>query len=488
MHELLRHGAIELGDMVRRGEVSARELVHASLDAISGLDHHLGAFTFVDAEGALEQASQVRPGDKRPFAGVPIAIKDIAPVAGMPLTGASDLYGDYQPANDSYTVSRLRRAGFIMVGKTNLSEFGVVPGAEPRRGSITRNPWDVTRSPGGSSGGSAAAVAAGMVPLAHGNDGGGSIRVPAACCGLVGLKPARGRVSRGPEVGEDFFVQDGVLTRSVADTAALLDVLAGPEAGVSTWLAPPPRPFSSILAERQAPKWIALATSGPLEGERDGEATAAVQKAGRVLRELGHEVFEFEPDWGSEFPKLLGRTLGPRLAHSMIEAGRVTGREPSADLLEPLSWRIYSEVKETSTADYLAASAKLQRLARRFIQEWDFDLLLLPTIGRRPLSIGALDCSASDLSQTLRQARDLTRFTSFFNATGQPAISLPLSVGEDGLPTAVQLVGPPAGEAVLLGVASQLEQALPWAARYPTQASPGPLAAQRSDETKSLSS
>src|SRR5947199_578107 len=221
--------ATELAALVRAGDLSARELVEASLRRIDALQPRLGAFTHVAHESALADADGIEAGDPRPFAGVPIAIKDNRPVAGMPLTMCSELYGEFVPGHDAYLVRRLREAGFVIVGKTSMPEMGILPTTEPRRFGAARNPWDLERTPGGSSGGAAAAVAAGMVPLAHGNDGGGSIRIPAACCGLVGLKPARGRVSVGPESGQSFFGTDGVLTRRVADTAAVLDVIAGYE-------------------------------------------------------------------------------------------------------------------------------------------------------------------------------------------------------------------------------------------------------------------
>src|SRR6202012_6088870 len=189
---------------------------------------------------ALAEAEAIAPGDPRPFAGVPVAIKDNRPVAGMPMTMGSDLFGEFTPGEDAFLVRRLRDAGFVIVGKTTMPEMGILPTTEPRRFGPTNNPWDLSRTPGGSSGGSAAAVAAAMVPIAHGNDGGGSIRIPAACCGLVGLKPARGRVSLGPDAGHGFLVTDGGLTRTVGDTASVLDVLAGPELGDATWAPPVP--------------------------------------------------------------------------------------------------------------------------------------------------------------------------------------------------------------------------------------------------------
>src|SRR5215831_3533861 len=217
----------ELAAMVRSGELSAVELVSDSLARIDELEPTINAFTHVAHESAIEEAEAIESGDPRPFAGVPIAIKDNRPVAGMPITMGSDLFGDYVARRDSFLVRRLREAGFVIVGKTSLPEMGILPTTEPQRFGPTHNPWNLERTPGGSSGGAAAAVAAGMVPVAHGNDGGGSIRIPAACCGLVGLKAARGRVSPGPDSGHSFLAIDGVLTRDVAATAAVLDVLAG---------------------------------------------------------------------------------------------------------------------------------------------------------------------------------------------------------------------------------------------------------------------
>ncbi|MEA2146907.1 MAG: amidase, partial [Solirubrobacteraceae bacterium] len=246
MSQLLHRSASELAQLVQSGELSARELVAASLQSIDELEPRVGAFTHVAHEQALAEAAAVGPGDPRPFAGVPIAIKDNRAVAGMPITMCSDLFGDLVPRHDAFLVRRLREAGFIIVGKTKLPEMGILPTTEPRRFGAAHNPWDLQRTPGGSSGGSAAAVAAGMVPVAHGNDGGGSIRVPAACCGLVGLKPARGRVSVGPDSGQSFLVSDGVLTRTVSDTAALLDVLTGYEPGDATWAPPPSAPYAQL--------------------------------------------------------------------------------------------------------------------------------------------------------------------------------------------------------------------------------------------------
>src|SRR5581483_6867345 len=229
MSELMFNAPSKLASMVRSGQLSATELVQASLDAIDRLDPTINAFTHVSSEAALRAAGDIEAGDPRPFAGVPIAIKDNRSVAGMPTSMGSSLFGDVLARRDAYFVRRLRDAGFVIVGKTSMPEFGVLPTNEPRRFGATNNPWALDRTPGGSSGGSAAAVAAGMVPIAHGNDGGGSIRIPAACCGLVGLKPSRRRISVGPDSGESFLACDGMLSRTVADTAEVLDLIAGYE-------------------------------------------------------------------------------------------------------------------------------------------------------------------------------------------------------------------------------------------------------------------
>ena len=228
---------------MREGELSATELVDASLARIDELNPSLNAFVLVDHDGARAAAAEVGPGDPRPFAGVPIAIKDEAPVAGLRLTIGSDIFGNHVPDFDSSTVRRIREAGFVIVGKTNMPEMGILPVTEPRRFGATRNPWDPERTPGGSSGGSAAAAAAGMVPLAHGADGGGSIRIPAACCGLVGLKVARGRVSRAPAMGENFLTHESVLTRTVAETAELST--CSPATSLATPAGHHPRPRPS---------------------------------------------------------------------------------------------------------------------------------------------------------------------------------------------------------------------------------------------------
>src|SRR6202046_4669760 len=237
--------ATELAAMVRSGEVSSRELVETSLARIEEFNPQLNAFVEIDGERALASADQIKASDERPFAGVPIAIKNNRPVASLGATIGCSLLAEHVADHDCNITRRFKEAGFVIVGSTTLPEYGILPVSEARLFGPTRNPWDLERTPGGSSGGASAAVASGMVPVAHGNDGGGSIRIPAACCGLVGLKPARGRISLAPVLGDSPIEIDGVLTRTVADTAAILDVLAGYEPGDATWAPPPSEPFAA---------------------------------------------------------------------------------------------------------------------------------------------------------------------------------------------------------------------------------------------------
>lgn len=466
--DLMFRPASELAGMVRSGELSARELVQISLDRIAELNPALNAFVEVDAERALAAAGDIGAGDERPFAGVPIAVKNNRPVKGLRFTQGCSLMAEHVAGFDHNVTTRLKRAGFVIVGTTTLPEYGILPTTEARVFGPTRNPWDLQRTPGGSSGGAAAAVAAGMVPVAHGNDGGGSIRIPAACCGLVGLKPARGRISPSPTLGDSPLGVEGVLTRTVADTAALLDVLAGYELGDATWAPPPDEPFAVSAARRPAGLRIAATKLSPIPGaELDPLCTRALDDAAELLRSLGHEVEEVEPPWQSEaLRELFGAVFSVHIALSIAYSGTVAGHEPTAADMEPMSWALFSMVGKAGALQSLAASVQLQAFARRLISFLaPYDALLTPALAERPLPLGTLDTAAADPMATFTRSGLFTPFTPVFNASGQPAVSLPLFAGEDGLPLAVQVVGRPAGEGALLALAGQLEEALPWAER-----------------------
>src|SRR5215210_9088616 len=293
--DLMFTPAGDLAARVRGGELSARELVQASLDRVEALDGELNAFVELDGERALAAADAIEPGDERPFAGVPIAIKANVPVEGLCMNFGSKFLQGHRPSHSAYLVRRLREAGFVVVGTTNMPEFGILPTTESRHTGPARNPWDPGRTPGGSSGGAAVAVAAGLVPVAHGNDGGGSLRIPAACCGLVGLKPSRGRISRGPELGDSFLGVDGALTRTVAETALLLDVMAGYEAGDATWAPRPGEPFAATLGHPPRRLRIAVSAANALGVVPEPEALRALRGAADLLGDLGHDVREASP-------------------------------------------------------------------------------------------------------------------------------------------------------------------------------------------------
>jgi amidase len=468
-NDLLFRPAGELATLVHTGQVSSTELVTASLERIEQLQPTLNAFVHIDADGALAAAAAVERDDPRPFAGVPIAIKDTTAVAGMPYTMGSDIFGDFVPGHDSFVTRRIREAGFVLVGKTNMPEFGILPVSEPRRYGPTRNPWDTDRTPGGSSGGSAAAVAGGMVPLAHGSDGGGSIRIPAACTGLVGLKPARGRISRGPDLGDDFLVQDGTLTRTVAETAQLLDLLSGYEVGDATWAPPPPEPFAEAAKRDPGKLRIGYTTTAAIEAPLDAECEQATLNAAQLLSELGHEVEEIQAPWGDrDLLQTFVLAFGTPVAMGLHFGGLVTGREPSPELVEPLSWTMYEGIRERTPLDYLLARTQLTAVSRGIIALWEtYDVVLTPALAQRPVPIGELDGCSDDPWEDFRRSGLFTPYTAIFNVTGQPAISVPLFHGDDGLPTGVQLAGRPADEGTLLSLAAQLEAARPWADRRP---------------------
>jgi len=473
--DLMFRPASELASMVRAGEVSARELVETSLERIEELNPVVNAFVELDGERALASAEEIMPGNQRPFAGVPIAIKNLRAVSGLRLTYGCQLMADYVPDYDHNVTRRLKQAGFVIVGTTTVPEYGILPTTEARLFGPTRNPWDLERTTGGSSGGAAAAVAAGMVPVAHGSDGGGSIRIPAACCGLVGLKPSRGRVSPAPELGDSALSIDGVLTRTVADTALILDVIAGYELGDATWAPPPAEPFA-VSARRQpgssssAGLRIAASTLPPTpDAVVDPTCSRAVAEAAELLRSLGHEVEEVDPPWQVDgLSELFGAVFATQVALSIAYSGIIAGREPTAEDMEPMSWAMFCMARKANAVEVAAASVRLQAFARRLVSFLEpYDALLTPALAERPLLLGTLDPGAPNPMSTFTRSGLFTPFTPPLNASGLPGISLPLFQGEDGLPLAVQIGGRPAGEAALLALAAQLEEGNPWTERRP---------------------
>jgi amidase len=464
LHDLT---ALEAAAAVRRGEVSPVELVEHALDRIERLDGRLGAFVTVTADAALQQAKAaehaVRAADGRenlpPLLGVPIAIKDLNLTKGVVTKLGSMLYREFVPDIDDYVVESLRNAGAISVGKTATPEFGLACYTETDIGLPTRNPWDLSRTPGGSSGGAAAAVAAGLIPLAQGSDGGGSIRIPASACGLVGLKPARGRVSKGPlEIDSSRLSVYGGLARTVRDAAALLDAVAGPRAGDPDPLPPPPQPFLSSCERDPGRLRIGRFIRPPIDAELDPQVRDAWEKASLLLSTLGHDVADID----SPVPPAAVPAFETVWAVSAHTAPVDPARETE---LRPLTRYLRERGRAISGPQYAQAVGTLGLLSRQAMAaSAEFDAVLTPTLATLPPPIGWF--THADPAADFERQKRFTPFTAAVNTTGQPAISLPLYQSVEGLPIGMMLVGRRADEAKLLSLAAQLEAAAPWRDRH----------------------
>jgi len=460
--DLLHLCAVEQAALVRTGEASARELVEASLAAIERLDPRLNAFVSLCPERALAEAAAVKPGDARPLCGVPVGIKDLlSATEGLPTTEGSAAFGDWVADHDSVHVRRLREAGAIVVGKTNTPELGLRPVTENARYGPTRNPWDPELSPGGSSGGSAAAVASGMVSLCDGSDLGGSIRIPASCCGLVGLKPSLGRVSIGPDLGDigAGTPADCVLTRTVMDTAVALDAIAGHEPGDRHHAPVPATSFAAAASADPGRLRVRLCLEAPFGAPVDNEPAEAAAEAARELEALGHEVVEDVPAWDDDsFGSSWATFAAGTCQHLVRVLERLHGRPVDPDQLEPATRAWLVDAPPVLLVDYLEAAERLWAFGRRVQTGWGHDdVLLTPTLTRLPAPVG--------IESKPGVTSDAARFSAFvriWNVTGQPAISLPFAETDAGIPVGVQLVGAHGCDEVLLGVAAQLEAAAGW--------------------------
>jgi amidase len=444
------------------GEVSAREIARAFLDRIAALDPSIGAFVTVDEDKVLAAADRAQErlsgGEAPPLAGIPYALKDLTDTAGLRTTYGSRLRADHVPECDAAVARRLANAGGVLLGKTNTPEFGnratTAFGLHPP----THNPWDLSKTPGGSSGGSAAAVAACLCPIAEGSDGGGSIRIPSSCCGVVGLKPSRGRVSNAPNANpRGGLITHGPIARSVADAALMLDAMAGWEPGDPFAAPPPERSFLSVTERDPKPLRIGLLAKS--DKPIDPEVVAAVGQTGRLLEGLGHRVEEADVD-------LTG--LGP-LFRTMVEAESAANPVDPAGFSDPYSRWCHERGARLLATDYIRATEEMFRRSREIIvASMKWDCLLTPTVTLTPQPLDQF------LAVTERVAEDDLAYIPFtypFNISGQPAISLPMGWSSDGLPIGVQLVGHPFGEAAILSLAAQIERAAPWQDRYPAHAS-----------------
>jgi amidase len=457
-------------DLVRRGEASPKELVEAAIARIEKLNPELDAVIRTRFDAARAEAGGDVPDG--PFRGVPFLLKDLgAHVEGEPTAHGLRALEDVAWPQTSYLAAAFRAAGFISLGRTNVPQLGSTVTTEALGYPPARNPWNREHSTGGSSGGSAAAVASGMVAAAHANDGGGSIRIPASECGLVGLKPTRGRVSQGPAVGEGWAggTIDGVVTRSVRDAAAILDTISAPMPG-DPYVAPLlPRPLREEVGADPGRLRIGFIT-GP--GGRAGylddpECRAAVEGAARLLESLGHELSESAPDamYDEDFGRVFPLIIAADEALELREFEALLGRPIADEELEPRN-RLYRSWGATITApDYIEARNRLSVWVRRMAQWWtSYDVLVTPTLGAPPPPIGWF---TEDMESEGARIVSYIPYTAQFNMTGQPAVSLPLHMSASGLPVGVQFVGAYGREDVLVRLAAQLEQAAPWADRRP---------------------
>ncbi len=451
-------------ELVRNKEVTPHELVAAAIDHIEKLNPSLNAVVTSMYDQALSAAKGSIP--EGPFRGVPFLLKDLlAAYAGVKMTLGSNLFREFVPDHDSELVARHKRAGLIVVGKTNTPELGILPTTEPRLLGPCRNPWNTDRTTGGSSGGSAAAVAAGMVPMAHANDGGGSIRIPASCCGLFGLKPTRARNPLGPDFGDlmSGLVVEHAVTRSVRDSAALLDATSGPDSGDPYWAPPPIRPFMMEVGADPGKLRIAFTTRTATNVSVHKDCIRAVEDAAKLCTDLGHEVVEAAPELNGE---LIGQAF--TVVWSSGTASTLSLMNASQDQVEPLTWALYEMGRQYNAADYLQALIMLQSVSRQLANFFvDYDVWLTPTLAEPPVLLGTFDSPADDPMKGFRRSAGFVPFTPICNITGQPAMSVPLFWNVEGLPIGTHFIGRFGDEATLFRLASQIEAARPWADRRP---------------------
>lgn len=474
--------AVGQADLVHRRELRPVDLVTAAIARIEHLDPQLNALVATDFDRALDTARSLDPD--LPFAGVPVLVKDLfAEVDGLPIRAGSAYLDGMVSLGDQEYVTRLRRAGFVVVGKTTTPEFGLAPTVEPTRGRPTANPWDTDRTTGGSSGGSAAAVASGMVPVAHGNDAGGSIRIPASACGLFGLKPTRARNSLGPRYGDAFggMVAEHVLTRTVRDSAALLDVTSGPAPGDPYRAPPHGGTWSGHVAHAPGRMRIAVSRRTPEDRPVHPDCLAALDEAVALLTDLGHEVVDRElteltPAVGDAF----GRMYGAAVDWEVRYWERETGRIPAEGDLEPLTRLYWARGRQVSGGELLMAMTTVQEFGRAVAAAYDaggLDAWLSPTLSQPPPLLGEMRATDEDAARAEARSAEFVAFPLVAaNVTGAPAMSVPLNWSGDGLPIGVHLMGQPGGEGPLLRLAAQLEEARPWAHRWPpvsAEAQPG---------------
>lgn len=467
--EYSNYDGLGLAELVKKKKIKASELVEAAIERIERHNPRLNAVIFRDYDGARARARSKLSGS---FAGVPMLLKDILGFKkGWPNRDGSRFVSPSPHHQDSTLVTRFEAAGMIALGRTNVPEFGSVPLTECKLYGPAHNPWNLEHSTGGSSGGSAAAVAAGIVPFAHANDGGGSIRVPASACGLVGLKPTRGRNPLGPVIGDlvGGLVAEHVVSRTVRDTAAVLDATSGPEPGDPYTAPPPPGLYLKSIAKRPKKLRIAFATKSFRGIAFDPEIERAVDETAKLCRKLGHIVEEGMPAIPVDL--LIGSFMqiwAAGLASLVEFYSRAAGKQPQIGDIEGVNFALYQFGKTISATGYQNAWASLQSAART-VGQWHerYDVWLTPVLARPPIKLGTVNLEANDIMAAFAPIIDYIPFTALQNATGQPAISLPMHWSASGLPIGMQFVGRFGEEHLLLQLAVQIEKAQPWIKKRP---------------------
>lgn len=466
------YDGLGLAELVRNREVKPEELLDDALAGIDAVNAEVNGVTArIDDLARAEIAAGLPQG---PFTGVPFFLKELGIQAkGTPSRCGSQLTEDLIAGEDSELMKRFRAAGLVTAAMCATPEFGYNPTTESVFYEPTHNPWDLSRTPGGSSGGSAAMVAAGVVPMAHANDGGGSIRIPASCCGLVGLKPTRQRVPTGPGFGDwlNGYAIELIVSRSVRDTAAMLDAVQGPDIGPPSVITPPERPYLDELAG--PPRKLRIGwTATPISGVGvHPHVVDGLHETVKLMESLGHDVSEesFDIDWNHYFEQLVAIWTA-YVAWAIDGLANIVRRTPSLENMERVTWELYRHGRSLTAIDMHNALANFNLVSRQTGAMFErFDVLLTPTIAQPPLKLGTLQQNAAgvDAREWSRQVFDWIPFTPLFNTTGQPAISLPLHWSPDGLPIGMQFAGKLNDEATLIQLAAQLEQAQPWAGRKP---------------------
>ncbi len=469
-----QYDALGLADLVRRGKVSATELLEAAIERVEARDGAVNAVTMKLYDYGRKAVADGLPDG--PFTGVPFLLKDLtASLAGVKMTRGSKFFADAPPPTaDSEHVKRLKRAGLVIFGRTNTCEIGLSLTCEPRLYGPTKSPWDLTRISGGSSGGAAASVGARMLPIAHGSDGFGSIRVPAACCGIVGLKPTRGRNTFAPYTGEGLggCSTEHALTLTVRDTAALLDATAGAGPG-DPYVAPPPRrPYLDETRGAPRPLHIAYTTAAPNDAPVDAEYLKALAETVACCKDLGHKVQEADPeiDRAAVVPTFL--TLAAANMVVTLASHPTAGRPARKGEVENATWGTAQKGEKIAAADYVRATQTMHRLGRQMAAfHAGYDVLLTPGLGTLPPKLGWIDMMLEDVDEYWRRVFTFSPFTVWFNLTGQPALMLPLGRTASGFPIAVQLAGRYGEEGSILSLGAQLEKARPWFDKKPPIAS-----------------